>query len=326
MHRRHFLHVMSGLCAASVLPARGQGRPSGYTDKPIRWVLGFAPGGGTDTLARALAPKVGERLGTTVIIENKPGANGNIAAEQVARAAADGLTFLFNTSSVLTSPMLYGKVAFDPTRDFVPVASVSNFPLLLLAHPSVPANTLEEFIALAKARPGQLTYASAGVGNSTHLANLLFQQAVGISAVHVPYKGGGPALSDLLAGHVQFYMDTVNTALPYVQQKQLKAFAVTGSRRLAALPAVPTLAESVSPGFEVGSWNGLLAPAGTPAAFVEKMNAAVRAVQADPAMAPVFAQQGAEVRSATPEQYGAFLKSETQRWGVIIRHHGLRIE
>jgi tripartite-type tricarboxylate transporter receptor subunit TctC len=277
-------------------------------------------------MARALAPRVSAKLGVPVVVENRAGANGNLAAEAVARAAPDGLTFLYNTSSLVTSPALFARAGFDPFKDFVPVAAVANVPLLLVAHPSVPAASLAEFIAYAKARPGQLTYASAGNGNSTHLGNLLFQQAVGISATHVPYKGGAPALNDLLGGHVQFYMDTANTAIPYVQKNLLKAFAVTGLRRLAALPQVPTVAEVAAPGFEAGSWTGLVAPARTPPEAVARMNAAVRAVQQDPAVAALYAQHEAEIRSGTPEQYGAFLQAESTRWGALIRKHGVRVE
>jgi len=322
MHRRRLLQTAAAGAASLVGVARAQ--PAG--ERGIRWVLGFAAGGGTDAMARALAPRVSARLGVPVVVENRAGANGNLAAEHVARAAPDGLTFLYNTSSLITSPALYAKPGFDPFRDFVPVAPIANVPLLLVAHPSVPATTLAEFIAYAKARPDQLMYASAGNGNSTHLGNLLFQQAVGIAATHVPYKGGGPALNDLLGGHVQFYMDTANTAIPFVQKKLVKAYAVASLRRLASLPEVPTVAETAAPGFEAGSWTGLVAPARTPAEIVGRMNAAVRAVQQEPSNAAIFAQQEAEVRSGSPEQYGAFLRSEYERWGGIIRKHRVRVE
>lgn len=323
LSRRHFMQAATVACASLSLNGRAQ---PGSSEKVIRWVLGFATGGGTDVLARALAPMVGAKLGATILVENKAGANGNIAVEYVARSAPDGLTFLYNTSSVVTNTMLYAKPGYDLERDFVPVSAIANVPLLLEACSSLPPNTLEEFIAYAKANPGRLTYASAGNGNVTHLANLLFQQAVGITATHVPYKGGAPALNDLLGGHVDFYMDTANTSIAHVQNKLLKAYASTGLQRLAGLPNVPTVAERVSPGFETGSWTGLMAPAKTPKDIVEKMNAAIAAVQRDPAVAPIFAKQAAEIRTSSPEQYAAFLRSEQQRWGDLIRKHNVRLD
>jgi tripartite-type tricarboxylate transporter receptor subunit TctC len=324
LSRRRFIQFAAAGCGG--VARLGVAQPSSGSDKVVRWVLGFATGGGTDVLARSLAPLVGAQLGMSIVVENKPGANGNIAAEYVAHAAPDGLTFLYNTSSLVTSPALYSKVRYDPLKDFVPVAPVANVPLLLVAHPSLPPNNLAEFIAYAKANPDKLTYASAGSGNVTHLSNLLFLQTVGISAMHVPYKGGGPALNDLLGGHVQFYMDTSNTSIPFVQKKLLKAYASTGRQRLAALPEVPTVGESVSPGFDTGSWTGLVAPAKTPADAVARMNKALRAVQQEAAAAPIFAQQAAEARSSTPEEYGAFLRSEQKRWGDIIRKHAIHID
>lgn len=322
--RRNLLKLAAASCAASIGFARAQA--PGSNEKVVRWVLGFAAGGGTDALARALAPLVGAKLGVTIVVENRPGANGNLAAEHVARSAPDGTIFLYNTSSLVTSPALYAKVAFDPFKDFVPVAAIANVPLLLVAHSSVPANNLVEFVAYAKANPGKLSYASAGNGNSTHLANLLFQQSVGISAAHVPYRGGAPALNDLLGGHVQFYMDTANTAIPFVQKKQIKAYASTGLKRLAALPDVPTVGETVSPGFDAGSWSGIVAPARTPADTVKRMNAAIQAVQKDPANASIFAQQSAEIRAGSPEQYASFLNKESRRWGEIIRANNIRLD
>lgn len=321
IQRRHFLQ-------AAALSGLGWGPLGAYAsdDKPVKWVLGFAAGGGTDVLARALAPRVGKLLGVPVIVENRPGANGNVAAEVVARAAPDGLTFLYNTSSLVTSPALYPKVPFDPIKDFVPVCPIGNVPLLLVAGANFAPANLAEFIAYAKANSGRLTYASAGNGNVTHLSNLLFQQAVGFKAIHVPYKGGGPALNDVLAGHVDFYMDTSNTAAPFVRKGLLKAYASTGLNRLTSLPDVPTVAESAVPRFDTGSWTGLVGPANTPKEMIAKMNAAVNAVQRDPAVASTFALQETEIRAGTAQAYGTFLRSEMERWGGLIRAHGVRID
>lgn len=319
LSRRRAVAAMAAAVAAPTLHVRAQ------DTQVVRWVLGFAPGGGTDVLARALAPRVSEHLGATVIVENRPGANGNLAAEAVARAAPDGRTMLLNTSSLVVSPALYAKPGFDPFRNFVAVSAIANVPLLLVVHPSVPAKTLPEFIALVKARAGKLLYASAGNGNVTHLSNLMFQSAVGIQAVHVPYKGGGAALNDLLGGHVQFYMDTANTGVPLAQKGLLRALATTASTRLPALPDVPTIAESAVPGFEAGSWNGLVAPAGTPQPAIEAMHKAVQQVLQDAGTAPILEQQLAEARLWTTARYAAYLRSESQRWGALIREHRVEI-
>jgi tripartite-type tricarboxylate transporter receptor subunit TctC len=324
MQRRSWL---KGLGAAGLVAAFGRAQAQGsFPDKPIRWVLGFASGGGTDALVRGVAPSVGERLGTSIVIDNRAGANGNLAAETVAKSAADGYTLLYNTSSVITSPSLYSKLAFDPFRDFTPVMLVANIPLVLVAHPSVPATNLAEFIAYAKANPGRLSYASAGAGNSTHLANLLFLQAVGVSAVHVPYKGGGPALNDVMGGHVQFYMDTYNTALPMIRSGHVKAFAVTSLKRMPQTPQIPTVAETAVPGFEAGSWSGLMAPARTPREVIDKMASALKQSLNEPQVQERFSEKGAEARAEGPQPYAAFLKSEYERWGAIIRNNNVRLD
>jgi tripartite-type tricarboxylate transporter receptor subunit TctC len=319
--RRRFIAAL-GAAAVAGVPFAGRAADP----QVLRWVLGFSVGGGTDALARSLAPRVGERLGAAVTIDNRPGANGNLAAQMVAHATPDGSTLLLNTSSLVVSPALYTKPGYDPFRDFVPVSAIANVPLLLVAHPSVPAKTLAEFIAYAKAHADTLLYASAGNGNSTHLANLMFQQAVGIRATHVPYKGGGPALNDLLAGHVHFYMDTANTALPHVKNGMLRALATAGMTRLPALPEVPTIAEAAAPGFEAGSWTGLVAPAGTRADRIAQVHEAVQQALQDPSTAAILAQHAAEPRLWSTARYGEYLRSESERWGALVRKHGIHIE
>ena len=223
----------------------------------------------------SLRRKSPSKSGVAVVIENKGGANGNIGAEIVAKAPADGYTLLYNTSFIVTNPVLYSSLSYDPVRDFSPVILIAKVPLILVAHPSVPANSAAEFIAYARSNPDKLNYASSGTGGSTHLATLLFLKASGISATHVPYRGGGPALIDLIAGNVQFYSDTANTALPYIQDNRLKALAVTASQRIRDLPETPTVAETIKAEFDVVSWQGLMAPAGTPRPIIERLNAGV---------------------------------------------------
>ena len=324
MQRRKFITTVGAALVATF--CGGAIAQTEYPERPIRWVLGYAAGGGTDTLIRGLAPRVGELLGTSVIIENRPGANGNLASEVVAKASPDGYTFLYNTSSVVVSPSLYSKVNFDPFRDFDPVSLVANIPLALAVHPSVPAQNLAELIAYAKANPDKLSYASAGAGNVTHLSNLLFQKNVGISAVHIPYKGGGPAMNDLVGGHVDFYMDTVNTAIPFIQSGHINVFAVTSRERLPQLPDIPTVAELAVPGFEAGSWSGLMAPKGTPEVAINKMYEAIRQALSEPEVRERFAGSAAEVRGTTPQEYATFLKDEFDRWGGIIREADVKLD
>ena len=315
--------VVAAVALAGTMAAWAQGA---YPNRGIRMVLGFAPGGGTDVVLRAMTPKLTELFGVSVVVDNKPGANGNIAAEQVVRAAADGYTLLYNTSSVILNPLLGAQVSFDVWNDLVPVSLTANIPLMLVVHPSVPVNNVREFVAYAKANAGKLNYASAGNGNSTHLAALLFLQATGISATHVPYKGGGPALTDTVAGQTQFYMDTSNTALAMVKDRRLKGLAVSSLARLPNVPDIPTLHETVASGLDVGSWSGVMAPARTPADVIRRANAEfVRALQDADVRAKLEAQS-AQPKGNTPEQYAAFLRSEAERFGKLIRSANVKLD
>src|SRR5437868_2463981 len=291
--------------------------PTAYPTKPITMVVTFPPGGPTDLVARVLAQKLGEQLGQNILVYNRGGANGNIGAQMVAKAPADGYTLLYNTSSITLSPALYKSVSYDVQKDFAPVALVAVVPLALVAHPSVPANNVKEFVAYAKAHPGKLSYGSAGNGNVTHLGAFQFVQANGIDATHVPYKGSAPADVDLVGNQIQFMTDTVNSVMGFVRDKRLKMLAVTTAKRMSLFPDVPTLAESGMPGFEVGAWQGVMVPAGTPPAVVERLNAEIVKALKSPDVRERLALQGAEPLGSTPQEYGAYVKKELARWAGV---------
>jgi tripartite-type tricarboxylate transporter receptor subunit TctC len=319
------LIAAAGAIAVLAAPdwARAQ---SDYPAKPVRLIVAFPPGGPTDLVSRVVAQKVSEQIGQQVLVENRPGANGNIGAEAAAKAAPDGYTVFYNTSAITLSPALYGKLTFDPLKDFTPVVLTAVVPLVIAVHPSVPAANLKEFIAYVKANPGKLTYGSAGNGNVTHLGAFLFLQANGLDAVHVPYKGSAPSLTDLVGGQTQFTAETVNAALPYIRDKRLKALAVTSLKRTGVLPDVPTLDESGMKGFEVGAWQGIVMPARTPPALVQRWNAEVTKALADPEVRARLAAQGAEPLGSTPEQYGAYLRSEVARWAKVVKATGAKLD
>ena len=312
------------LLAATGLPALAQA--PAWPERPIRMVLPFPPGGPTDLVARVLAAKLGEQLGQQVIVDNKPGANGNIAGELVARAPADGYTLLYNTSSIALSTALYKKLPFDVKADFAPVALTAVIPLVLAVHPSVPAKTLPEFLKHVKANPGRLSYGSAGNGNITHLGAYLLLQRHGLSASHVPYKGSAPALIDLASGQTQFMTDTVNSAMPFIKDGRLRAIAVTSAERTFVLPDVPTVAEQGVKGFEVGAWQGLMVPAKTPPAVVQRLNAEInKALQATDVKARL-AVQGAVPLGSTSTAYSAYLNSEIARWTQVAKDTGASLD
>jgi tripartite-type tricarboxylate transporter receptor subunit TctC len=313
--------LVAGLAAGG--PAFAQGD---YPSKPIRMIVAFPPGGPTDLVSRVIAQKVSEQVGQQVLVENKPGANGNIGAEQAAKAAPDGYTLFYNTSAITLSPALYSKLSFDPLKDYAPVVLTAVVPLVIAVHPSVPANNLKEFIAYLKANPGKATYGSAGNGNVTHLGAFLFLHANGLDAVHVPYKGSAPSLTDLVGGQTQFTAETINAALPYIRDKRLKALAVTSLKRISVLPDVPTLNESGMKGFEVGAWQGIVVPANTPPAIVKRLNAEVMKALASPDVKARLAAQGAEPLGSSPGEYGAYIKSEMERWAKVVKQSGAKLD
>ena len=298
----------------------------GYPNKPIKIVVPFPPGGATDIIARVIGQKISEQMGQSVIVENKAGANGNIASEFVAKAPPDGYTLLYNTSSVALSPALYKKLNFNVLTDFAPVVLSSAVPLLLSVNPSVAADNIKDFIDLLRAKPNALSYGSAGIGNITHLGSFLFLQSQGLIATHVPYKGSGPSVVATVAGEIQFNMEPLTVGLAYVKDKRIKALAVTSLRRVAVLPEVPTMSESVMPGFEVGTWQGILAPARTPPEIVSRVNAEVMKALAAPDVREKLQAQGAEVLGSTPEQYAAYIKAEVERWGKVVKSSGVQFD
>ncbi len=315
-------------CALSALTAlmvntqsAAQAQEAG-TPYQIRLVLGFPPGATTDLVARLLAQRLSVQMNTSVIADNKPGADANIAAEFVAKAKPDGQTLLFNTPSIVLSKAYGHKLSYDALRDFAPVALVASSPYVLVVHPAVPANTVAEFVAHLKANPDKLAYGSAG--SLSYLAPLLFLQANGVSALHVPYKGAGPALVDLVGGRVQFIMTGQTTVMAMVKDKRLKALAFAALKRSPLLPDVPTLHESIMPGFEMGAWFGVLTPANTPPAVIKRLNAEIAKAVQDTEMKTKLAQEGAEPLISTPEQYGAYFNSELTRWSKVVQSAGLK--
>lgn len=322
--RRTLLKLAAIGLAAGAAPALHA--QTAWPTQPVRMVIPFPPGGPTDLVGRVIAQALSEQLGQNVIVENKPGANANIAAELVARAPADGYTFMYNTSSLALSAVLYSKLNYDALKDFAPVALTAVVPMVLVVHPSVPAKTVPEFIDLLKKNPGKLVYGSAGNGNVTHLGAFQFLQANGLSATHVPYKGSSPALVDLAGGQTQFMTDTINSALPYIRDGRMRALAVTSAKRSPVLPDVPTLQESGMAGFEVGAWQGVVMPAKTPPEIVNKLNAEITKALKNPAVLEKLAAQGAQPLGSTPEQYGAYLRSEIQRWGAVAKATGAKLD
>ncbi|EER58539.1 conserved hypothetical protein [Acidovorax delafieldii 2AN] len=316
------------LCAALVaaLAPCGAAHAQAYPAKPITMVVPFPPGGPTDLVARVLAQKMGEQLGQPVVVDNKPGANGNIAAGQVGKAAGDGYTLLYNTSSITLSPALYKSLSYDVQRDLAPVALTAVVPLALVVHPSVPANNVREFVAYAKAHPGKMSYGSAGNGNVTHLAAFQLVKALGIDATHVPYRGSAPADVDLVAGQIQFMTDTINSVMSFVKDKRMKLLAVTTSKRMSLFPEVPTLAETVMPAFEAGAWQGIMVPASTPPAIVQRLNAEINKALQSADVREKLALQGAEPLGSTPAEYGEYVKKEMARWAAVVKSSGVTLD
>ena len=297
-----------------------------YPSKPVHLILPFPPGGGTDILGRLIGEQLTVRLGQPVVQENRGGAGGNLGAEAVARAAPDGYTLLLAAPTLAISPTLYPKLAYDPLKDLAPIALVATVPNVMVTHPSVPARTLQEFIALAKRRPGELNFGSGGAGTSNHLGGELFNVVAGVKLVHVPYKGVNLAMQDVLAGNVQLVFIGIPAAAPHIRAGKLRALAVVAPQRSSALPDVPTAAEAGLPGFEVTTWYGVLAPAGTPRAIVERLNTELGRIMLAPELQPRLADMATEPRSGTPEAFAAYLREETAKWGKVIRDAGLRAE
>lgn len=298
-----------------------------YPNKPIRLIVPFPPGGGNDVIARVIAQKLTERFGQQVVVDNKAGANGIVGLQALMQAPPDGYTIAVGAAGPLAvNPSLYDKLPYDPLKDFSPITNMVNFPLLLVTNPVVPAKTVQELIALAKAKPGQLYFASPGSGNSGHLAGELFNSMANVKTVHVPYKGQGPALSDLITGQVQMLYSSIPSVVNQVKSGQLNALAVGSSKRLASLPDIPTIAEAGVPGYEAYSWVGMLAPAKTPKEIVNKLNAEIVDILKRKDVADKLNQQGAIPVGDTPEQFSAYIKAEIEKWGGVVRSANIKAD
>jgi tripartite-type tricarboxylate transporter receptor subunit TctC len=300
---------------------------AGFPSKPIRIVVPFASGGTSDVLARAIAQKLSETWKQPVVVENKPGAGGNIGAEMVAKAEPDGHTLLLLDVGTLTiSPSIYARLGYDPIKDLAPVTMVAVSPHALVIHPSIPANSVKELIAWAKANPGKLNFASAGNGTAVHLAGEQFKMATGIEMVHVPYKGGAQALTGMVGGEVNMTLNGLLATLPHIKSGKLKALAIAGKTRSPVLPDLPTVEEAGVPGFQSGSWQGLLATGGTPKDVVAKINGAVVQVLQSAEIKERMAAQGADVVGDSPGQFGTFLRTESVRWAKIVKDAHIKVE
>ena len=313
-------------CLAILALGGAASAQAAWPERPITMVVPFPPGGPTDLVARVLAKQLTDQLGQTVVVENKGGANGNIGMQYAAAAKPDGYTLLYNTSSIALSPNLYRSLAFDPVKDFAPVSSTAVIPLVLLVHPSVPAPDTRTFVQYAREHPGKLSYGSAGAGNVTHLGALLLLRSLEIDAVHVPYRGSAPAMTDLVGGQVQLMTNTLNDSLGFIREGKLRALAVTSGTRSEQLPDVPTVAESVAPGFEMGAWQGVVVPAGTPAPVIDKLNAEIRRALQSPEMTRQLKAQGAQALGSTPQEYAAYIKSEIARWGEVVKAANVKLD
>ena len=324
--RRQLVSALIGAAAFGVAatPAIAADK---YPNKPVTIIVPFSAGGTTDILARIVGVKLGETLGETVIIDNRPGAGGNIGAALVAKAKPDGYTLLMGTVGThAINQTLYPKLNFDPIKDFAPLTRVANLPNLLVVHPSVPAKNVQELIAYAKANPGKLNFGSSGNGSSIHLSGELFKNMTGIDMQHVPYKGSAPAVTDLLGGQISMMFDNMPSAIQHVKSGKLRPLAVTTAKRSPALPNVPTIAESGVKGYEATSWFGLLAPAGTPPAIINRLNADLVKILAMPDVKKQMAEQGAEAYSETPAAFAGFIKSETAKWAKVVKASGAVVD
>ena len=309
----------AGVCAQSTSTGSGQAYPA----KPVRLIAPSSPGSGVDIVARFYAQKLGAQIKQQVVVENRAGAGANIGAEIAAKAAPDGYTLFMGTPAHTINPSLYRRLNYDIIRDFVPVSQVSSGQYVVVVHPALPVKNLQQLIALAKARSGQLNYGSAGSGNATHLAAELFRAMAGVNIVHVPYKGSGPALIDLVGGQTQFMFSNLTAALPHIKSAKLRALAVTGEKRTPIVPELPTVAEAALPGYAVTSWYGLLAPAGTPQEIVVRLNTETGNAMRAPEMKERLAAEGADPMAGSAAAFAALLKSEVAKWAGVVKQAGL---
>jgi tripartite-type tricarboxylate transporter receptor subunit TctC len=320
--RRWIRGPVCGLCLCAI---GATGWSQGYPAKPVRIIVPFAPAGSTDITARIVAQKLTDGWRQQVIVDNRAGAGGNIGAEAVAKSAPDGYTLLLATTGVMAiNHRLYRNLSYDALRDFAPVTQIGALPLILIIHPSLPAKSVKDLIALAKAQPGQLSYASSGVGSATHMTSELFRMMAGVDIVHIPYKGSGQAMVDLISGQVGIAFDQITSSLPHVESGKLRALAVTSAKRFLSVPQLPTVAEAGIRGYESVSWNGIAAPSGTPREIINRVHEQVaRALQA-PDIKERFFKDGIEGVGSTPEQFAAHIRSERAKWEKVVDSAGIK--
>jgi tripartite-type tricarboxylate transporter receptor subunit TctC len=328
MTKRQTLALLACALASATLPAaHAQAPAASWPSKPIRWVVPFPPGGAMDAIARTLGEKAGKTLGQPFVIENKPGAGGNIGADFVAKQPGDGYTLMITSIGMATNKPLYGKLSYDPIKDFAPVSLLAVVPNVLVTNATQPdVKTAKDVIAAARKAPGKLTYASAGNGTSIHLAGEVFTSLAQVDMLHVPYKGSGPAVSDLLGGQVNYMFDSITSARPHIESGKLRALGLTTAKRSKSLPNVPTLAEAGLPGYEVSPWFAVFMPAATPKDIVAKVNAALLEAMKDPDVVKRFETIGAEPVGSTPEEMAQHLARESERWTKLIQERGIKLD
>jgi tripartite-type tricarboxylate transporter receptor subunit TctC len=323
MNKRMIAVVLMGVAASLADASQAQSYPA----KAIRIVVPYPAGGTSDILARSVGQKLSEAWGQPVVVDNKPGANGNVGADIVAKAAPDGYTLLLaDIGSLAISPSVYPTLPFDPAKDFAPVTMVAYSPHILVVHPSVPVASVKELVALAKAKPGKLNFAISGVGGAPHLAGVDFALRTGVDWVYIPYKGGAQAIADVAGGQADVTLNGMLATYPLVKGDKLKLLAVSSAKRMSAIPDVPTIAEAGVPGFESGSWQGVIAPAGTPADIVAKLNGEIARIVGTPEMRENLGKQGAEVRTTTPDAFATFIRTEKARWAKVVKDANVKID
>jgi tripartite-type tricarboxylate transporter receptor subunit TctC len=320
--RRSILLGGVGLLLALTAPAAAA---DDYPNRPVRLIIPFPPGGSNDVVGRMVATQLGERLGKQIIVDNRGGAGGTIGTEAASRAAPDGYTLLVISIAHAVSPALY-KLNYDPIKSFTPVSILASGPNVLAVNPELPAGSVKELIALAKAKPGEIHYASAGVGSFQHLSGELFRMMAGIDVVHVPFKGGGPSMIDVIGGHTKYLLSSLIQTTPHIKSGKLRALATSGSKRNPAMPELPTIAEAGVPGYEAANWWGIVAPAGTPVPLVEKLHKEIAAVLDSEEIRKRFASQGADVVHLSSAEFGGYIASELTKWGKVVKEAGIKAQ
>jgi tripartite-type tricarboxylate transporter receptor subunit TctC len=319
-------NIKAAVVVLFTLAAGGAAAQGGYPNKPIRWIVGYTPGGTADMLARAVGQKLTEAWGQQVIVENRPGAGTNIGTEVAAKSAPDGYTLFMPTVANAINPTLYPKLSFDILRDFVHITNFAKVPGIVVVHPSVPARNVKELVALAKAHPDALRHGSTGIGSPHHLAGEIFKSMAGVRMVHVPYRGATPAITDIVAGHIEVYFGAMVSTLPHAKSGRVRALGVTTLKRVAAVPDIPTISEQGLKGFETGSWFGVSVPTGTSKDIVNRLHREAVRILALPEVRDRMAAEGAEFVGDTPEQFTAFIRSEMDKWGRAVKASGARPE